>query len=138
MLDLIARRGEEHAVKMSIIDHTVNNLDLLPLNLVYFVLENGNVLENYISLAVGTMQDYGFKASSYFVGNISPRRLALGHMIQVWSASRLNDTIQLDNLCTLERYFSLNLNHNVTCVHGLLLWGLTLQPYVPYLTIFHV
>ena len=31
-------------------------LDLLPLNLVYFVLENGNsVLENNISLAVGTM-----------------------------------------------------------------------------------
>jgi len=29
--------------------------DLLPLNLVYFVLENGNLLENLISLAVGTM-----------------------------------------------------------------------------------
>jgi len=31
-------------------------LDLLPLNLVYFLLENGNyVLENKISLTVGTM-----------------------------------------------------------------------------------
>ena len=46
---------------MSIINHTLNKygmlfhtyLDLLPLNLVYFVLENGNfVLENNISLAV--------------------------------------------------------------------------------------
>jgi len=49
---------------MSIIDHTLikydmcfrTYLDLLPLNLVYFVPENGNfVLENNISLAVGTM-----------------------------------------------------------------------------------
>jgi len=32
------------------------HLDLFPLNLVYFVLENGNfVLENNISLAVGTL-----------------------------------------------------------------------------------
>jgi len=31
-------------------------LDFLPLNAVYFILENGNyVLENNISLAVGTM-----------------------------------------------------------------------------------
>jgi len=53
-----ARRGEKEAVshkKMSMIDHTLNKydilfrayLDLLPLNLVYFVL--GNI----ISLAVG-------------------------------------------------------------------------------------
>ena len=44
---------------MSIIDHTLNKydmvfctyLDLLPVNLVYLVLENGNfVLENNISL----------------------------------------------------------------------------------------
>jgi len=49
---------------MSIIDHTMikyivvrTYLDLLPLNLIYFVLENGNnVLENNISLAVGTMR----------------------------------------------------------------------------------
>jgi len=33
------------------------SLDLLPLNLVYFVPENGNfVLENNVSLAGGTMQ----------------------------------------------------------------------------------
>ena len=46
---------------MSIIEHTLNKYDilfhkylyLLPLNLVYFALENGNsVLENNISLAV--------------------------------------------------------------------------------------
>jgi len=58
---------------MSIINHTLikymlfhTYLDLLPLNLVYvvlendnFVLENGNfALENYISLAVGTMLNY--------------------------------------------------------------------------------
>ena len=49
---------------MSIINPPLNKydmffciyLDLPPLNLAYFVLENGNyVLENYISLAVGTM-----------------------------------------------------------------------------------
>ena len=48
---------------MSIIDHRLNKydilfrtyFDLLPLNLVYFVLENGNyVQENKISLGVGT------------------------------------------------------------------------------------
>jgi len=52
---------------MSIIDHTLNTydmlfhtyLDLLPLNLVYFVLENDHfALENNISLAVGTMYWY--------------------------------------------------------------------------------
>ena len=46
---------------MSIIEHTLNKhdmlfgtyLDLLPLNLVYFVLKNGDfVLENKLSLAV--------------------------------------------------------------------------------------
>ena len=48
---------------MSIIDHTLNKymlfhtyLDLLPLNLVYFVLENADfVPENNIYLAVGAM-----------------------------------------------------------------------------------
>jgi len=46
------------------IDHTLikymlfcTYLDLLPLNLIYFVLENCNyILENNISLAVGTMK----------------------------------------------------------------------------------
>ena len=56
----------------SIVDHTCTlhklnkyimlfhtYLDSLPLNLVYFVLENVNfVLENNISLAVGTMVSY--------------------------------------------------------------------------------
>jgi len=59
-----ATRGEEVAYhKMSIIDHIFNKydmlfctyLDILPLNFIHFVLENGNfVLENNISLAVGT------------------------------------------------------------------------------------
>ena len=51
-------------------------LDLLPLNLVYFVLENGNfvlengnyILENNIFLAVGTM----FQLSVTFVCNVNP------------------------------------------------------------------
>ena len=51
-------------MKTSITDHTLDKydmlfgtyIDLLPLNLVYVVLENGNfVLENNIFLAVGTM-----------------------------------------------------------------------------------
>jgi len=48
---------------MPIINHTSDkydaDLDSLPLNLVYFVLKNGNnVLENIISLAVKTMIIY--------------------------------------------------------------------------------
>jgi len=65
-MDQTARRGEEDwscTLKMSTIEHTLNNydllfrsyLDLLPLNLVFFVLENGNyVPEKNISLAEGT------------------------------------------------------------------------------------
>ena len=58
---------------MSMIDHSLikymlfrTYLDLLPLNLVYIVLENGNfVLE--ISLAVGSMTEYSVLTLTGFI-----------------------------------------------------------------------